>query len=76
MKLADEKRLLECGYVSSKALDEVGGLTLREVRLLAAMAITLRDSPFSDSNRDLERGLHELTGVKPYWWTVREELNP
>lgn len=63
-----EERSLGCGYVTVEALAEVGGMTLRDVRLLAAMALTYRDSRYGDCHDDLQRGLHELTGKQPYWW--------
>ena len=65
-----EERALTCGYVRVEDLAVVALMTLREVGLLAAMAIRHRDSVVSDRQTDLDRGVQELSGQKPYWWTV------
>ena len=69
-----EERAIGCDYVTVESLAEVGGLTLREVRLLAAMVLTHRDSAYSDRGTDLDRGVHELTGKEPWWWNPQDRV--
>ena len=61
---------INCGYVTEEALDEVGRLSEFERNALAAMALTHRDSCFSDRQQDLDRGTVLLLEKAPYWWTV------
>ncbi|NIP35977.1 MAG: hypothetical protein GWN12_13715, partial [Thermoplasmata archaeon] len=49
---------------------EVGRLPIETVRMLAAMAITHHDSPWSDNGRDLVRGCVEVLGRDYHWDTL------
>lgn len=62
----ERKRALSCGYATEEALRSVERLDSELVKLLAAMAITCKDSAWSDRLRDLLRGAHEAMGEK--WW--------
>lgn len=61
-----KKDAIACGYVSKKAWDEVNRLTDRQIRMLAALAITHYDSPYTDNGRDLVRGTREVLGRDYY----------
>lgn len=64
------KRCIDCGYITEEALGEVGRLPIETVRMLAAMAITHHDSPWSDNGRDLVRGCVEVLGRDYHWDTL------
>lgn len=48
---------LKCGYVNAGARQTMTELPLAAIIRLAAMAVTYYDSPWSDSKRDLLRGV-------------------
>jgi uncharacterized Zn finger protein len=63
-------RCLECGYVGDAALKELATLTPEQRKLLAAMAITHHDSPWSDNTVDLVHGCREVLKREYYWDTL------
>ena len=48
---------LKCGYLTVEALAEVDSLSTDQIRRLAAMAVHYFESSWSDSRRDLLRGM-------------------
>ena len=56
-------RFVECGYVTPEAMREARGLGRRTRILLAAAALTYRDSEWSDRGRDLTRAVDEARGT-------------
>lgn len=50
----------ECGFTYARQIDEVKALSDVSVRRLALMAVRFYDSPWSDKDRDLYRGVQEV----------------
>ena len=65
--------LLELGYITEAAFDEVCQLDDRKIRLLAMLALTHHESPWSDARRDLYRGVSDVVGRLPRCERVEED---